>query len=392
MKSPAQDLVRQMRKDGLSDGNARAQLKAQGFTKSRISQLLRAAPPQRKLVEKPARAKKRAPPITLDDSRQLGEASALEAVRQLARNGLRTSARLSCQYLGVSTGPRTYSSTSQILGNSTLVYAWRLTANGMERVATAKKSARCDSIAKYVPLPDELRNALEMESHHEKVQAEVRRALPGTTFHLRLGMPEKLEAPLGSSAPGSAVMLRLPCGRRVEHVLCAHISGDLWYCHAGSPKDGELNLIQPFHRRDLVIRSLACSWHTWQAQRKRLQGRCVKRNLATAAMQNRACFELAVAMARWSAEAYRAKQLGVPMHPAAATAGVDFSEEAFKAAAASPWTSTMLAMWQWAEPAPHADLHSQLCGDVQMCYALRSAPYRHFCSMPRAVLPNEQSM
>ena len=142
---PALDLVRQMRSDSLSDERARAQLKAKGFSKSRISQLLRAvpyrgkvveesAPPnkrglplsavlrQRRLAEESAPAKKRRPPITVDELRQLGEASALEAARELARSDTPISARLSCQYIGVSTGPDTYSSAAPPLGNSTLVY------------------------------------------------------------------------------------------------------------------------------------------------------------------------------------------------------------------------------------------------------------------------------
>ena len=189
MKSPAQDLVQQMRTDGLSDERARAQLKAKGFSKSRIAQLLRAAPRQRKVAEEPAPAKKRGPPITLDELRQLGEASALEAARELERSGSPISARLSCQYLGVSTGPHTYSSTGQALRNSTLVYAWRLNAHGQERAAVARKSARCDAIAKYVPLPDQLKTALEIETHYDKVREEARREFPGTAFNLRFGVP-----------------------------------------------------------------------------------------------------------------------------------------------------------------------------------------------------------
>ena len=139
-KSPAQDLVRQMRADGLSDACARAQLKAKAFSKSHISQLLRAVPYQRKgeespipkrrlpfdgrrgIFEEPAPAKKRGPPITMDELRQLGEASALEAKRELAKSSAHISARLSCQYLGVSIGQHTYSSAAPVLRNSTLVY------------------------------------------------------------------------------------------------------------------------------------------------------------------------------------------------------------------------------------------------------------------------------
>ena len=80
------------------------------------------------------------------------------------------------------------------------------------------------------------------------------------------------------------------------------------------------------------------------------------------------------------------------MNLAAATAGVDFSEEAFKAAAVNPWTSTVLAVWQWAGEAPLDAAHAHLCPDVQMCYTMRNASYRLFCSSPRAVLPDMQSV
>ena len=62
VKSPAKDLVRQMRTYGCCDKEARLQLKAKGFSKSRISQLLRAVPYQGKPVEEQAPAKKRGPP------------------------------------------------------------------------------------------------------------------------------------------------------------------------------------------------------------------------------------------------------------------------------------------------------------------------------------------
>jgi len=390
-----------MRADGLSDEKARAQLKAKSFSKSRISQLfravpqlLRAAPQEKKRAtlhdwfgEAP---KKRGPPITADELRQLGEASALEAARQFSTNGSCISARLSCQYVGVSTGPHTYSSAAQPLRNSTLVFAWRLSANGLERAALAKKSARCDALAKYVPLPEQLKTALEIETHYGKVQEEARREFPGLAFNLRLGVPRKLEPPPHLYAPGAAVMIRLPSGRRVEHVLCAHISGDLWYCHAGSPKEGDLHSSWPFRTTDLVVQSLARVWYP--RQRKRLKGRCVKRDLAAAAAQHGACFEPAVAMARWRAEAYRAKERKAPMNFAAATAGVDFSEEAFKAAAAKPWTSTVLAVWQWAADAPMDRPHTHLCPDIQVCYAIRKAQYRSFRDRPRGVIPSRQSV
>ena len=406
-KSPAQDLVRQMRADGLSDERTRTQLKAQGFSKSRISQLLRAKPcshgckplerganlhgsPGRRLD--PSLARKRAPPINLDELRQLGEASALEVARELAKNGLRSSARLSCQYLGVSTGQHTSSLEAPALRNSMLVFVWRLAASGMERVALARKTARGDAIAKFVPLPNQLKIALQVEACYDKVRAEAQRVLPAMTFNLRLGVPRRLGPPPHPYAPGAAVMIRLPSGRRVEHVLCAHVSGELWYSHAGSPKEGDLNIVNPFRTHDLVVQNLASCWHPWPTQRKRLRGRCVKRGLAAAAAQYRACFERVVAMARWAAEVDRAKRRRGSMHLAAATAGVDFSEEAFQAAAANPWTSTILAVWEWAAEAPLDRPRTHLCPGVQVCHDMRDVPYRLFCSSPQEVLPDARTV
>eukprot|EP00973_Karenia_brevis_P070684 9826169-Karenia_brevis.AAC.1 len=55
-----------------------------------------------------------------------------------------------------------------------------------------------------------------------------------------------------------------------------------------------------------------------------------------------------------------------------------------------PWTSTVLAVWQWAEAAPYG--HSDLCADVKMRYAMCNAHYRLFCSLPHVILPHPQSV
>ena len=356
--------------------------------KARISQLLRDRP--RQGAPQSARQflalellKKRKPSLTSSELRQIGEASALEAMQQLQKNRPPLFARLSCQYVGVSTGPHTYASAAQALRNSTLVYLWRLTANGQERTAVVKKSARIDTIGRFVPLPQQLKGILDIETAYLRVLDMARQRFPRTTFNLRLGVPKKLEAPPHPYAAGASVMLRLPSGQRVEHVLCAHISGNLWYCHAGNPKEGVLNIIDPFNAAGLVIQSLASCWHPWQLQRKRLRGRCTKRGLEAAVMEKRSCFERVVAIAKWKAEAYRAREHGEPVCISAASAGVDFTEEALGAAAASPWTSTVFAVWQWGDTALDRDNYL----DVEMRYALRWADYRSFSCAPQAVLP-----
>ena len=88
------------------------------------------------------------------------------------------------------------------------MYVWRLAANGLERTALAKKTARCDAIARYVPLPDELQNLLNIENYYQRLLAEARRAFPSTTFNLRLGVPRQLEPPPHSYAPGDPLPLQ----------------------------------------------------------------------------------------------------------------------------------------------------------------------------------------
>ena len=97
-------------------------------------------------------------------------------------------------------------------------------------------------------------------------------------------------------------------------------------------------------------------------------------------------------MARWAAEVDRVKERRGSMHLAAATAGVDFSEEAFQAAAANPWTSTVLAVWEWAAQAPLDRPRTHLCPGVQVCHDMRDVPYRLFCSSPQEVLPDARTV
>ena len=91
-------------------------------------------------------------------------------------------------------------------------------------------------------------------------------------------------------------------------------------------------------------------------------------------------FEQVVAIGTWKAEAYRAQEQGVPMHIAIASAGIDFNEDAMGVAAASPWASTTLAVWQWSERVPDTDPHACLVAGLELRYALRSAPCRLFRS------------
>ena len=243
----------------------------------------------------------------------------------------------------------------------------------MERAAISRKIARSDAIDRYVPLPDVLRRILVHEADVALVKAAAARRFLGTAFNLRLGVPRQLQLPPESLfAAGGAVILHVPPGQRVEHLLCAHISGDLWYCHPGSPKDGDLHSTIPFATRDLVVRDI--SWQCKRPLRTRLRGRTVKRDLAAIAVKHKSCFELVVAYAKWKAEVHRARERGGHRNIYAATAGIDFE------APATPW-SAVVAVWQWAE---------NLCDQVgmQMRYAIHSSPLHIVRALPEHLVPD----
>jgi len=250
---------------------------------------------------------------------------------------------------------------------------------GQERVALAKKNARADSLDRYVPLPDKIKNALEVAAGHARAMRAASRYLKNKISKLRLGIPKQIKLPQHFPyAVGSPVMFLLPSGLRVEHILCAHISKDLWYCHAGTPAQGELGHF-PFHPRELVVQSLHDRWHPWQPQRHRLRGRCVRRGLVTAAMKRKCKFEEIVAHATWLAEAFRARQNHAPLNLDVATAAIDFTEEAFAGAARDPWNANVCAVWQIC----YGDTASpSAIGDVEPQHCMRSCSYRKYSGPP----------
>ncbi len=243
----------------------------------------------------------------------------------------------------------------------------------MERAAISRKIARSDAIDRYVPLPDVLRCALVHEADVALVKAAAARRFPSIAFSLRLGVPRQLQLPPESPfAAGAALILRVPPGRRVEHLLCVHICGDLWYCRPGSPKDGDLHSTIPFATRDLVVRDI--SQQCKRSLRARLRGRTIKRDLAAKAVKHKSCFELVVAYAKWKAEVHRARDRRGHRNIYAATAGIDLE------ATATPW-SAVVAVWQWAE---------NLCDQegMQMRYAIHSSPLHIVRALPENLVPD----
>ena len=68
-----------------------------------------------------------------------------------------------------------------------------------------------------------------------------------------LGAPKKTGlVDAGIMSPGSIMMLDVG-DTRSAYILCAHVHGDEWLCHPGTPDaEGELDLTDPFCVNSLV--------------------------------------------------------------------------------------------------------------------------------------------
>ena len=100
-------------------------------------------------------------------------------------------------------------------------------------------------------------------------------------------------------------------GARIEHVLCAHVSGDEWLCHPGTLSDEDLSLVEPFRPDALILVNLAEKEWTYESPpKKRLRGRIQSCNVKAVAKEHARRFEQVVALAHYQAEALRAHREG----------------------------------------------------------------------------------
>ena len=100
-------------------------------------------------------------------------------------------------------------------------------------------------------------------------------------------------------------------GERIEHALCAHVSGGDWLCHPGTLVGNVVSRVEPFSPDDLILVDLAQrEWTSESSPAKRLRGRVQFRNLKAVAEEHARRFGLVVALATYQAEALRAHREG----------------------------------------------------------------------------------
>ena len=98
-------------------------------------------------------------------------------------------------------------------------------------------------------------------------------------------------------------------GERIEHALCAHVSGNERLCHPGTLAGEKVSSLTPFLPDDLVLVDIVK--HLWTYEdppKKRLRGRIQYRNLMAAIEARPRHFEHVVALAAYHAESLRARR------------------------------------------------------------------------------------
>ena len=121
---------------------------------------------------------------------------------------------------------------------SNLAYRWAIAVGGA--IHEADVHVRADHAAERgIPLPEGWRVTLSASDLGSRA-AEAGRALEAgdgvSELECRLaGVPKAcIAGSKGELFPGTIVPLRTPSSGQMNFVLCAHVSGNAWYCHAGS--------------------------------------------------------------------------------------------------------------------------------------------------------------
>ena len=164
--------------------------------------------------------------------------------------------------------------------------------------------ARCSNVIQRasVPIPQAWRTRLAATTLPRKAAAAadgLAQKMGGVRCNI-LGVPKAVEIPVraGKLLPGAAIIVETRFERELPILLCAPLSGDLWYAHRGSLQGHVLDAADPFKLEDLEQVDI-------DMQVEPASPGCLD-HLIRAARENREVFAEAVAYAGWLAEKERA--------------------------------------------------------------------------------------
>ena len=124
---------------------------------------------------------------------------------------------------------------------------------------------RCNDIATRgrVPFPPGSAVALKAACLHQLAAAATQRAQLKEASCVdvqcvALGTAKEVQLPPAPSClcAGGSVTLRLPGSARAGYLLCAHVEGDLWWCHGGSFDGVALAQANPFQLDGLTLKDI----------------------------------------------------------------------------------------------------------------------------------------
>ena len=252
--------------------------------------------------------------------------AAEKEIQTLAREGveLPASAEVSCEYLGVLNDEAFTLERTPAL-RSTVGYKWSYRDNTVD--VTQTKRSRYDYAVEHgSTLPEQWKTALKCRRLPRVARESAdlfaeQSGLRDVTCRM-VGVPRPVTIHTdGRIELGSILKLAMGIAP-VEHVLCAHIRDQSWFCHRGS-LDGYALSATPFAEKDLVVKDVGAD--LWvdglERPRKRVRTHLRMGKLAEEIRKHSEAFDHAVVRAHWKAEEIRAGS-GL-MHEAAALVGYD---------------------------------------------------------------------
>ena len=239
-------------------------------------------------------------------------------------------------------------------------------------------------VERRVPLPDGWQHAVAATALPEIAKESARRVhardpalRPGCRV---LGVPKfvHLRDDRAARVPGGVVALKCAVGRRQEFILCAHVSGSKWWCHAGTSPDGG----RVFDPADLQLADVdATAWNAGAPySHKRLRGRVATQHPRELAQSHPCDFASTVAVAGWKAEGLRAHLEKRPLDIDVAGAAFESNPFLWHAWSERQDYAYVWSEWSWASS-------RDACGSGDRACDLSSARLDHLLDKRRPGVP-----
>ena len=155
---------------------------------------------------------------------------------------------------------------------STLAYNWAIGIDGSVHDHPIKVRAD-NASSRGIPIPGHLRTAVRCRDLASRAAEAAKRVEAGdgiVDVDCKVaGLPKLQPRQKRDTIIGDVVPLCTPTGQ-TNFVLCAHIVGDMWYCHAGSFGSGGLEHCGQLDDENLVVKDVVADAQTDEKPTKRI--------------------------------------------------------------------------------------------------------------------------